>query len=141
MAYICHRVKMASLNPNAGAEIFDNSALKLIASAGMGNPRMMHILADKSMLAAFGDGTARVRRRHVRAAIKEARGLSLRKPVDRLLAPWWHRPAPTFITAAVLVSSVTIASAALYIALDQRNTGLRPWLTEKVAGISEKAGE
>ena len=79
IAYIRYRAKMASRNPDAAMEIFARPGIKQLVRAGQCNPRLMNILGDKSLLAAFAEGATQVSRKHVRAAIREARQLSLRR--------------------------------------------------------------
>lgn len=137
-AYARYRVKMASRNPDAAMEVFADDALEALARAGRGNPRWMNILGDKSLLAAYAEGAMQVRPKHVRAAVKEARQLSLRRS-HQLPVGWWRRPASALITTMVLVSCVSVLGAALYIAADQHDAGgIRPWLTEKVSLLTNQ---
>ena len=55
-----------------GPGIFTPSAVKLIAKVSLGLTRRLNVLADKSLLAAFGENTHQVAPRHVRSAIRDS---------------------------------------------------------------------
>jgi len=79
--YLHHRLTQAGYN---GGELFAPGALKLITRASGGVPRLVNILAHKSMLAAWGQGARQVVRAHVLSAIRDTE--SARQP--GLLARW-----------------------------------------------------
>ena len=54
-----------------GMPIFDDRALKLIAQATSGIPRLINIVAQKSLFSAFGGGAKQVSVDHVKAAIAD----------------------------------------------------------------------
>lgn len=64
--YVKHRLQAAGFQ---GEAMFTPSALRKLWFASRGIPRMVNILANKAMLAAFGQGYGMVRSRHVRSAI------------------------------------------------------------------------
>lgn len=66
--YLRHRLAQAGYN---GQELFAPAALKLITRASGGIPRLLNILAHKSLLAAWGRGDYQVGRRHVLQAIED----------------------------------------------------------------------
>jgi len=66
--YLDHRLRVAG---NAGATLFGARAIDRLQRASGGTPRLVNILAHKSLLAAFGEGAAAVEVRHVRAAVKD----------------------------------------------------------------------
>lgn len=66
--YLRHRLAQAGYN---GQELFAPAALKLITRASGGIPRLLNILAHKSLLAAWGRGDDQVGRRHVLQAIDD----------------------------------------------------------------------
>ncbi|HIJ37539.1 MAG TPA: AAA family ATPase [Rhodospirillaceae bacterium] len=72
--YIAHRIRV-SRREGMDYEIFLESALTAIAQASAGIPRIVNILADKSLLVAFSAGSPTVQRAHVREAIKDTPGL------------------------------------------------------------------
>ncbi len=54
---------------------FAPAALERLAKASGGLPRVIHLLADKALLAAYVDGVNVVKPRHIRMAIEETPGL------------------------------------------------------------------
>jgi MSHA biogenesis protein MshM len=59
------------LKPEALRAIFTPRALSLLARVSGGLPRLVHLLADKALLAAYADGKTRVSPRHVFRAVRE----------------------------------------------------------------------
>ncbi len=138
MAYIRYRAKMSSRNPDAAMEIFSGPSIKRLARAGLCNPRLMNILGDKSMLAAFAEGAMQVSRKHVRAAVREARQLSLRRPGMFFPIPWWLRPVPAVVSSFVVLACATVLGASLYIVMQRFGVDdIRPWLRETASLISQ----
>ncbi len=70
------------------ADIFDAAAIDLLTTASQGWPRLINLLADKAMLAAYADGSHRVTRQHLRLAITDTGHLSLPLPWRDRLANW-----------------------------------------------------
>ena len=66
--YLEHRMRVAGHN---GGPVFRAGAVRALYRGSGGVLRLINILAHKSLLAAFGDGSHQVTRRHVRAAIKD----------------------------------------------------------------------
>jgi MSHA biogenesis protein MshM len=79
--YVDHRIRVAG---HAGATLFARRAIDRLQRASGGTPRLVNILAHKSLLAAFGDGAAGVETRHVRAAVKDG-GAAAAAPRHRWL--------------------------------------------------------
>jgi MSHA biogenesis protein MshM len=73
--YLRHRLAQAGYN---GADLFAPAALRLITRASGGIPRLVNILAHKSMLAAWGRGERLVQRGHALQAIRDTE--SVRSP-------------------------------------------------------------
>ena len=69
--YVEQRLRIAG---HSGDPVFASSAVKALHFHANGTPRLVNILAHKAMLAAFGEGVARVEDRHVRAAAKDTGG-------------------------------------------------------------------
>ncbi|MCK9992306.1 MAG: MSHA biogenesis protein MshM [Alphaproteobacteria bacterium] len=138
IAYIRYRAKLASRNPDAAMEIFNETGIKKLVRAGQNNPRLMNILGDKSLLAAYAEGATQVLDKHVRAAIREARQLSLRQAGKFFPVPWWLRPAPLPLSLFVILASFAALAAALFIAEERLGlTHIRPWLNETASLISQ----
>jgi MSHA biogenesis protein MshM len=65
-AYLAHRLAIAG---SARAVLFSDRAVSALHRGSRGVPRLVNILAHKSLLQVFGEGGQRVERRHVAAAI------------------------------------------------------------------------
>ena len=63
--YLEHRLRVAG---HIGAAVFSSGAVRRLQGASAGTPRLVNILAHKSLLAVFGEGGATVEARHVRVA-------------------------------------------------------------------------
>ena len=66
--YLAHRLSVAG---SGNASIFTHPAVREIHSASKGTPRLINILANKSMMLAFGEGSRTVRWHHARAAVSD----------------------------------------------------------------------
>jgi len=73
--YIQHRTRVAG---HQGNTLFNDKALEWLYRGSRGIPRLINILAHKSMLAAYGEGKGRVDKVHVRRAIDDTEGAALR---------------------------------------------------------------
>jgi MSHA biogenesis protein MshM len=77
--YLAHRLRVAG---HPTGDVFSAGAVSLVQRFAGGTPRLLNILAHKSMLLAFGEGTRAVTHTHVRAAGRDTE--SARK------IPWWR---------------------------------------------------
>jgi MSHA biogenesis protein MshM len=68
-AYVTHRLRVAGAGE---ARIFSHAAVAEIARRGGGIPRVVNVIAHKSLMLAYGEGVARVERRHVRLAADDS---------------------------------------------------------------------
>jgi MSHA biogenesis protein MshM len=92
--YLTHRLKVAGYE---GDRLFEKRAVGLVRDYSGGTPRLVNILAHKSMLLAFGEGANEITRKHVRAAAQ-----------DTPAARRWSRPLQWFgMTAAAAVVMLT----------------------------------
>jgi MSHA biogenesis protein MshM len=66
--YLAHRLEVAGY---VGDRVFTGPAVGAIHRATGGVPRLVNILAHKSLMLAFGEGVRQVRARHARAAIAD----------------------------------------------------------------------
>lgn len=71
--YLAHRLRIAGYR---GDGVFDVRAIRGLHRASSGTPRLLNILAHKSLLAAYGDGDHRVHFNHVRQAVADTAGSS-----------------------------------------------------------------
>lgn len=74
--YLQHRLAQAGYN---GQRLFEPPAVRLLARASGGIPRLINILAHKALLSAWGQGRREVDKRHVRLAIKDTESLPSRR--------------------------------------------------------------
>ncbi len=78
-AYVAHRLAVAGYSAQP---LFAGGAIRALHRASRGLPRLVNILAHKSLLLLYGDGGAKVERRHVKVAVNDT-------PAAAPLAPWW----------------------------------------------------
>ena len=76
--YLAHRLRVAGYR---GEDVFGSSAVHCLHKASRGTPRLLNILAHKSLLAVFGEGKHAVRPGHVRRAAADTEGAAS--------AGWW----------------------------------------------------
>lgn len=76
--YLAHRLRVAGYRGN---ELFGSAAVRCLHKASRGTPRLLNILAHKSLLAVFGEGKHSVRPIHVRRAAADTEGAAS--------AGWW----------------------------------------------------
>ncbi len=77
--YIEQRLRIAG---HSGEPVFTAAAMKTLCQGAGGTPRLVNILAHKSLLAAFGAGHQQVQAEHVRAAVQDTDGAVLPRK-------WW----------------------------------------------------
>lgn len=74
-AYMHHRLEIAGYR---GRSLFSNRACRLLHRASGGVPRLVNLLANKALLAAYGKGAFRIDAPFVRRAVADTPGVSLR---------------------------------------------------------------
>lgn len=79
--YVAHRLTIAGYS---GSALFADSALRSIHAASRGVPRLVNILAHKSLLLVYGEGGRQAERSHVRSAIEDTPSAASRW--------WWGSP-------------------------------------------------
>jgi len=79
--YVAHRLTIAGYS---GSALFSDGALKAIHAASRGVPRLVNILAHKSLLLVYGEGARRAEARHLRAAVEDTPSATSR---------WWWKAA------------------------------------------------
>jgi MSHA biogenesis protein MshM len=72
--YLNHRLRVAG---HRGAALFEGAATTSLYRASRGIPRLVNILAHKSLISAFGRGARSVSAAHVRRAAKDTEGARL----------------------------------------------------------------
>lgn len=63
--YLSHRLSVAGF---AGSRLFKRNAVRALYAASGGIPRLVNILAHKSLMLAYGEGKQQITSRHVKAA-------------------------------------------------------------------------
>ncbi|MCL4800795.1 MAG: AAA family ATPase [Burkholderiales bacterium] len=92
--YIEFRMRAAGYR---GPSVFTPAALRMIAQASQGLTRRVNILADKSLLAAFAEGTHQVTVKQARAAVRDAEFTRTR----RRAGVWWVAGAGLAVGLAI----------------------------------------
>lgn len=77
-SYVEQRLSTAGYR---GEPLFTRAALRALYHRSGGTPRLVNILANKALLAAFGEGRVHVGPSHVKAAARDTDGA--------LSKPWW----------------------------------------------------
>lgn len=72
--YLTERLAVAGYR---GEPLFEPSAVRLLVQGSRGIPRLLNILANKCLMAAFGEGSRCVGVRHVRRALADTEGSAL----------------------------------------------------------------
>jgi len=126
MDYIAHRVRVSRVE-GVDFPIFTPRAMELLAQSASFVPRVINILADKSLLVAYGEGAIQVTDDHVTVAIDDSRTIA--RPVFAQ-RPWTHR-----ILAAVIAAEI-----AAVIALLTLSPNLKAWTQERLAPVARLFG-
>lgn len=74
--YIAHRMRVAGAS--TGGNLFCPRAVGVLYKASRGTPRLVNILANKALMAAYGEGARLVKSRHVKAAARDTEGAKVR---------------------------------------------------------------
>lgn len=83
-AYLQHRLATAALDELTDVKLFDAAAARALGRYSGGVPRLVNVLAHKSLMLVYGENGHRVKTRHVRMAAADTPGVQ---------APpsWWQR--------------------------------------------------
>ncbi|MCF7203128.1 ExeA family protein [Pseudomonas oligotrophica] len=96
--YLTERLAVAGYR---GEPLFGRPAVRLLVQGSRGIPRLLNILANKCLMAAFGEGSRGVEVRHVRRALADTEGSALPQGWSRRLR--W--PLAVAASLAVLVGA------------------------------------
>ncbi|MES2538383.1 MAG: AAA family ATPase [Pseudomonadota bacterium] len=94
--YISHRLAVAGFS---GGRLFSKGAVKMLNAASGGIPRLVNILAHKSLMLAYGEGKREVRARHVAAA-------AIDTDAARRRAPLWMWPSAAMLCIVVASAGI-----------------------------------
>lgn len=122
-AYLEHRLRMAGWR---GARLIDESAMKELIQRADGRFRALGMLADKSFLAAYGEGAETVTLHHVRRAWQELRTVgycSTRPSAGR----WgWSLPRVRLPSAATAAMAMGLSGATVLGVVALQSSGWAP---------------
>jgi MSHA biogenesis protein MshM len=82
--YVAHRLRVAGFG---GARLFSRGAIRKLYAASGGVPRLVNVLAHKSLMLCYGEGGHAISRTHVGAAARDTLATSGSRPGRRIL-PW-----------------------------------------------------
>jgi general secretion pathway protein A len=94
--YVEHRIRVAA---NGERHVFTPKALREIRRRARGIPRLVNLLADRSLLAGYADGAMQVEGFHVDQAAREILGARRRR---RLRFPRWRKVSLGVLLAVAL---------------------------------------
>ena len=99
--YIQQRMMIAGYR---GMPVFEDKAVKLMTQATSGIPRLINVIAQKSLLCAFGKGSEQVAVEHVKEAISDTEGTRsfIRSSSSGIFSYW--REGLLFLILVVLVA-------------------------------------
>jgi hypothetical protein len=103
--YVRHRLTAAG---HPSGDVFESSALSLLVAVSQGLMRRVNVMADKSLLAAFADGKARVTYAHMSAALRDS---EYQLPTTK--ARLWIAAASVVAIVGIIVWSVLHAAEPL----------------------------
>lgn len=96
--YVSYRLSIAGYN---GPRLFSDKSIRILFKASGGVPRLVNILANKAMLAAFGEGAQEINAQHVKLAVQDTE--STFNPIARLKARLLR-----YVTALLGVSVISL---------------------------------
>jgi MSHA biogenesis protein MshM len=83
-AYLNHRLIKAGYN---GSDMFTDKAIELIFKGSGGIPRLINILAHKTLMVGFGKGAQTLTDKHVEEAVKDTEAAQQQKSITEKLFP------------------------------------------------------
>jgi len=89
--YLSHRLSVAGFG---GARLFSRGAVRALDIASGGIPRLVNVLAHKSLMLAYGEGKREVTARHVKAAARDT--IAARSA----WRTWWWLPVAAFLAGS-----------------------------------------
>jgi MSHA biogenesis protein MshM len=106
--YVRHRLAVAG---HEGPDLFSRSAMDLMFGASGGIPRLVNILANKALMAAFGRGERRVDKAHMMLAVADTedarRWAQIQKPrAGQRLFHWLYGMLGAMAPVAVFVAGL-----------------------------------
>jgi MSHA biogenesis protein MshM len=101
-SYVQHRLSQAGIS---NGSVFSSSALRVLARASQGIPRLINLLCHKSLLLSYGQGSPYVGRLQMLAAIGDT------PSAQKIKFPFWQRP----ISGLVLPVCISVFIAGVWL--------------------------
>lgn len=91
--YLRHRLARAARDESTDLDVFTPAAVRALAKASGGVPRLLNIMAHKCLMLAYGEGVHRVSAAHVKVVVKDTPGAAAqpRSWRDRWAGLWGRR--------------------------------------------------
>ena len=100
--YLAHRLRVAGYT---GGRLFSRGAIGKLFRASGGIPRLVNIMANKSLMLCFGEGRQQVTRRHVNLAARDTNGVVGARAGVRW--PWLAAGVSVLVAACGLTWALT----------------------------------
>jgi MSHA biogenesis protein MshM len=101
--YVQHRLVVAGYN---GTGLFSPAAIKELARASRGTPRLINILSHKSLMAAFGKGAQHVEKTHMKMAIQDSEQANAQRSIFGWRLGWLI--SVLFLSGGLLVTGANL---------------------------------
>jgi MSHA biogenesis protein MshM len=108
--YISHRLAVAGYR---GPRLFPHKVVKQIYRASKGIPRLVNILAHKSLMAAFGEGARVLAERHVRMAVTDTESTQGVRTVKAKILKYLTALVPAAVVGLVPLINLALSGASL----------------------------
>jgi MSHA biogenesis protein MshM len=108
--YISHRLAVAGYR---GPRLFPHKVVKQIYRASQGIPRLVNILAHKSLMAAFGEGARTVTERHVRMAVTDTESTQGVRTVKAKILKYLTALVPAAVIGLISLFNLALSGASL----------------------------
>jgi len=109
--YIAHRIQV-SRQPGITYDLYSDAALELIARRSGGIPRVVNILADKSLVVAFSEGSPTVQKAHAQSAIDDSASLVTGPGVP---LPAWRPGWRSAVAAGLALTAIAAGAGGAYL--------------------------
>ncbi|MGV6807983.1 MAG: ExeA family protein, partial [bacterium] len=130
--YVAHRLATACTRDGRSSAVFDNSALSAIYRHSKGIPRLINLLAEQALIAAYAENKSSVDGALVNRATKEALG-----EVRRKSPSGWFWPA---VAAVAAVAGLLIAVSA-HLLVETHNRSDKSAVASVVEDVQEPLPE
>jgi len=108
--YISHRLAVAGYR---GPRLFPHKVVKQIYRASNGIPRLVNILAHKSLMAAFGEGARVLAERHVRMAVTDTESTQGVRSVKAKILKYLTALVPAAVIGLISLFNLALSGASL----------------------------